>query len=218
MKKIFLFTELAERSPLRVALHGGPWQIVVRTLRGTWLDCPISIPPDLVLVEPSPHRNVQALIPVVTQHPVVGRVAWLLVLDPERVHQAAGLPCHDFLVRGFSPAEALSRVERLLEHRPDRESLVRSGPVTIDLRGSEVRLNGGTLALPNQEFALLRHFAQNPGQAFSRDALLASVWGPDYQGGHRTVDIHVRRLRAKLGDAAGYLQTVRQIGYRWAAP
>lgn len=215
MKKVFLFTELGESSPVRSALHGTGLDLVMRVLRGTWLDCPIAMPPDLVVVEPSPHKAIGSLVPVLAQHPVVGRVPWLLVIDADRVHLAPTLPCHDFLVRGFEPAEAQARVARLTLRQPDREETLRSGPVAIDLRGHDARLHGEPLPLPNQEFALLRHFMQHPGRAWTRDALLQSVWGPEYDGGTRTVDIHVRRLRARLGAAARHLETVRGIGYKW---
>ena len=216
MKNIFLFTELGDASAMRKALREAPYELVTRVLRGTFLDCPISVPPDLVVVEPSPHKSIAHLVPVLAQHPVVGRAPWLLVLDPERLHLAPQLPCSDFIVRDFTAAEALSRVDRLAGRPSDREPLVRSGPVSIDLRSQEARLNGTPMTLPNQEFALLRHFVQNPGRALTREALLQAVWGPDYLGGSRTVDIHVVRLRAKLGEtAARHLQTLRQVGYKW---
>ncbi len=201
---------------MRAALRDGPYDVVTRLLRGTYFDCPISIPPDLVIVEPSRLKATALLVPALSRHPVVGRVPWLLVLDRERLHLAAEIPCTDFIARDFTPAEALARAERLMHKQLDREFTVRSGPVSVDLRSHEARLSGAPLALPPQEFALLRHFVQHPGRALDRDALLRSVWGPDYLGGTRTVDIHVRRLRAKLGEASAHcLQTVRQIGYRW---
>jgi hypothetical protein len=216
VKKVFLFSELGESSPMRVALREAGYDLLVRILRGTHLDCPIAVPPDLVVIEPAPHRNIASLVPVLSSHPVVGRVPWLLVLDPERVHAAPRLPCSDFIARGFHAPEAVARCERLLTRQPDRDVLVRSGPIVIDLRGHEARLHGVPLKLPPQEFSLLRHFVQHPNRAWTRETLLDVVWGPDYMGGTRTVDIHVRRLRAKLGaSAAEHLETLRQVGYRW---
>lgn len=203
---------------MRAALRDSGHDLVVRVLRGTHLDCPIAVPPDLVVVEPAPHRNIASLVPVLSSHPVVGRVPWLLVLDAERVHAAPRLPCSDFIVRGFQPDEAVSRCARLLTRQPDREVVLRCGPIAIDLRGHEARLHGVPMKLPHQEFALLKHFVQHPNRAWTREALLHVVWGPDYLGGTRTVDIHVRRLRAKLGaSAAEHLETLRQVGYRWIA-
>ena len=74
------------------------------------------------------------------------------------------------------------------------------------------------MELTQQEFALLRFLAQRRGRVFSREQLLEQVWGVDYYGGSRTVDIHVRRLRQKLGSAVGDLETVRGVGYKMKAP
>lgn len=216
MKRIFLFSEAGDASPTRGALLEAGYDVVCRILRGTYLDCPISIPPELVVVEPAPLKNLHALVPVLSQHPVVGRVPWILILDSDRVHLASQLPCSDFVLRGAAPAELVARVERLLARRPERETLLRSGPLALDLRAHRASVHDLPVALRPQEFALLRHLVQNAGRALSRDALLAAVWGPDYFGGTRTVDIHIRRLRAQLGESASrHLQTLRHVGYVW---
>lgn len=216
MKVVFLFSELGDSSPVRAALQGAQLDVWMRSLRGTFLDCPITTPPDLVVVEPAPLKPLHALVPALSQHPVVGRVPWLLVLDAERVHLAAELPCHDFVLRTTSPAEIRARVQRLLAGQRERDLSLRSDGLVIDLRGRQARLGASVLPLTPQEFALLRHFVEHTGRAFSREALLAAVWGADYTGGARTVDVHVRRLRAHLGAAADHLQTVRSVGYRWS--
>jgi DNA-binding response OmpR family regulator len=94
---------------------------------------------------------------------------------------------------------------------------LRSGPLYLDLAARTVKIGEQPLELAPQEFALLRYLIQHPGRALSRDQLLNAVWGPLYQGGARTVDIHVRRLRAQLGDSARQLATVRGLGYRWSS-
>jgi hypothetical protein len=215
VKRVFLFSELGEASPVRAALRHAGVDLQARLLRGTFIDCPIAMPPDFVVVEPAPHRNLTALAQLLSQHPVVGRVPWLLVVDPERLHLTASLPCSDFVTRGFEPAELQARCERLLARKPEPERWLRTGPLAIDLRGMQALCQGQPLRLTPQEFGLLRHLAQHDGRAFAREALLTAVWGEDYTGSARTVDIHVRRLRAKLGDAAMRLQTVREVGYRW---
>jgi DNA-binding response OmpR family regulator len=91
--------------------------------------------------------------------------------------------------------------------------------VEIDLAALAASADGAALPLTPQEFALLAHLVGNPEQAWSRDALLSRVWGARYEGGPRTVDVHVRRLRAKLGPArAQALQTIQGVGYAWRAP
>ena len=218
VKRIFLFTELAHTSPMRTALAQSGHDVTVRGFHGAWFDCPIAMPPDLVILEPAPLRNVTGIAPALASHPVLASVPWVLVLDPERCHVAAQLPCHDFVLRGFPVDEALVRIERALRHRPERESQLRSGALTVDLRGHQARLRGVVLATTPQEFALLRHLVQHTGRAFSREALLDAVWGREYTGGPRTVDIHVRRLRMHLGHIAPSLATVHGVGYKWQTP
>lgn len=91
-----------------------------------------------------------------------------------------------------------------------------AGGVHIDEIAYTAVLEGRALDLTFTEFELLKFFVAHPGRVFSRDQLLVEVWGSDYFGGTRTVDVHVRRLRAKLGESAGLISTVRNVGYRYA--
>ena len=94
--------------------------------------------------------------------------------------------------------------------------VIRSGEVTVDDATYTARIGDRTLDLTYKEFELLKHLAQHPGRVFSRAQLLSEVWGYDYFGGTRTVDVHVRRLRAKLGAENEHLiGTVRNVGYRF---
>jgi DNA-binding response OmpR family regulator len=99
------------------------------------------------------------------------------------------------------------------------EPLIQSGNIVIDEAGYSVKLNGQQLDLTYTEFELLKYLAQHPGRVFSRQQLLSDVWGYDYFGGTRTVDVHVRRLRAKLGpEYESMIGTVRNVGYRFVTP
>ena len=90
--------------------------------------------------------------------------------------------------------------------------------MAINLATYQVTVNGEPLDLTYLEYALLAFLVTHPGRTYSRDALLRRVWGFDYYGGSRTVDVHVRRVRAKLGpDLAQHLETVRGVGYLWSA-
>jgi DNA-binding response OmpR family regulator len=98
-------------------------------------------------------------------------------------------------------------------------SMVRAGELTIDHDTYAARLKGRPLDLTYKEFELLKFLAQHPGRVFTRDQLLREVWGYDYFGGTRTVDVHVRRLRAKLGsEYESMIGTVRQVGYKFVVP
>ncbi len=216
MARLFLFTEIGESSPAQAALRGAYPDLVVRRLRGTFLDCPLAFPPDLAVIEPAAARNPVPLVPILAAHPVLSRVPWLIVLDPDKAHLATELPCADFVLRDFVGGELVSRCRRQSTRQPQREALLRSGPVTLDLSAQQVRLPDGPIHLPHQQFALLCHLVRHAGRVFSREALLQAVWGPEYQGGARTVDIHIARLRVRLGDHGQQnLQTIRQMGYRW---
>ena len=219
MKTVFLFSLDATGSPMVKALEFGAHRLVRLQLERERFECPITAPPELVVIEPAPDAALPTLLSRLQRHPVVGRVPWLLVLDTERVVAAARLPCRDFIVRGFSAAEAVARVDRLLG-ATGRESLgqVIFDKLVVDLDGFEARIDDEPLPLTPQEFNLLGHIVQQPGRAMSREELLHRVWGRTYEGGARTVDIHVRRLRAKLGTPyAAHLKTVRSVGYKWVA-
>lgn len=120
----------------------------------------------------------------------------------------------DFVLATAGPAEVEARI-RLLAATESADSTIRAGRVEIDESAYTARLDGRSLDLTYTEFELLRFFAAHPGRVFSREQLLSEVWGYDYYGGSRTVDVHVRRLRAKLGEADSLIGTVRNVGYRF---
>ena len=217
MKRLFLLTFSPDRSPMRDALRFGTQRVQTFPIQGGRIECPITLPPDLVVLEAEPRAPVAPLLGQVREHPAVRAVPCLLVLDREWLSMAPQLPCADFLTRGFTAAEALARIDRLLG---TMEATVKPpmsfGDVVVDVDGHEVRLLDRPVAVAPQEFALLAHLVMHPGRALTREQLLDRVWGRDYFGGVRTVDIHVRRLRQKLGDAVqSRLQTVRGVGYKW---
>ncbi len=126
----------------------------------------------------------------------------------------------DFVVHGATSDECAARIRQLLW--PGNESSVSDFLVveamTINLATYQVTVAGEPLDLTYLEYALLAFLVTHPGRTYSRDALLRRVWGFDYYGGSRTVDVHVRRVRSKLGpDLAQHLETVRGVGYLWSA-
>jgi DNA-binding response OmpR family regulator len=129
----------------------------------------------------------------------------------------------DIVLASSGPAEVEARlrltVGRLTSSTAGDGGLIRAGELTIDPDTYAAKLKGRPLDLTYKEFELLKFLAQHPGRVFTRDQLLREVWGYDYFGGTRTVDVHVRRLRAKLGsEYESMIGTVRQVGYKFVVP
>jgi len=123
----------------------------------------------------------------------------------------------DLVLHTAGPGEVDARI-RLLTTRSKsdpQEKMITASGVTIDEVSYQARVNGKALDLTFKEFELLRFLAGHPQRVFTREQLLSEVWGYDYFGGTRTVDVHVRRLRAKLGDMESLIATVRNVGYRF---
>lgn len=181
---------------------------------------------DLILVDGrhdlAPARDLCRLIRTTgTQVPVL-----LIVTDGGLSVVAHDWGIDDVLLHTCGPAELEARVRlaigRLAAARAaaDPEAhVIRSGEVTVDDSSYTAKVGGRTLDLTFKEFELLKFLAQHPGRVFSRQQLLSEVWGYDYFGGTRTVDVHVRRLRAKLGpEHEHFIGTVRNVGYRFVLP
>jgi DNA-binding response OmpR family regulator len=124
----------------------------------------------------------------------------------------------DFCLSPFQPTELEARLKHLFWRtgRGTRPELVEYGPLVLNLETYQAAIAGQPLDLTYMEYELLKFLASHPGKVFSRETLLSRVWGYDYYGGARTVDVHIRRLRAKLGEEhANLIHTVRSVGYRF---
>jgi DNA-binding response OmpR family regulator len=143
-------------------------------------------------------------------------VIFLTARDDE-VDRIIGLEmgADDYVTKPFSPRELVTRVKALLRRAAGpQEGRVRTlGPVTLDPGRRQVTVDGRLLALTPTEFDLLGHLLGRPGRVFTREELLAGVWGYASHAGTRTVDVHVAQVRAKLGGAASLIRTVRGVGY-----
>jgi len=144
----------------------------------------------------------------------------IAALNPAQLDQmdfTAGFD--DFLLEPFAPGEVAARVRQLRwrANRTESADLLKAGDLLINLASCEVSLQGMPLSLTYQEYELLRYLVQHRGRVFTREQLLSELWGYNYYGGTRTVDVHVRRLRAKLGpEHEDLIQTVRNVGYRFS--
>ena len=124
----------------------------------------------------------------------------------------------DFIIAPLNAAELTARVGQIVFRRNGRntDQVVRVGELTIDLQSYEVSMGGRRISLTYKEFQLLTLLASNPGRVYTREALLNQVWGYDYLGGTRTVDVHIRRLRSKVEDPDHlFVETIWNVGYRF---
>jgi DNA-binding response OmpR family regulator len=172
--------------------------------------------PDLVVVDAvtEPERAIELLQILVSAGSPVATLAVL----PRNLRPDAGWDelVDDFVFSEVSEAELRLRLAMLWRRRGDTgDAVIRLGPVAINVETYQVTIGGKALDLTFKEFELLRFLAEHPGRVFSRAKLLQEVWGYDFYGGTRTVDVHVRRLRSKLGpEHEQLIDTVRGVGYR----
>ena len=143
----------------------------------------------------------------------------ILLLVPASGLSVVGLDWQidDFVLEDAGPAEFEARIRLLLQVQPANKTLS-VGPVVIDEDAYLATVGGQPLDLTYTEFELLKYLVAHPGRVLTREQLLSEVWGYDYYGGARTVDVHIRRLRAKLGpEYDAWISTVRNVGYRFGA-
>lgn len=146
----------------------------------------------------------------------------MLTARGDEADRVAGLErgADDYVSKPFSPKELVARVAVRLRRPPAAEprtaedEVVHYGPITIDAASHRVTLDNDEVRLTAKEFLLLQYFVRRRGRVLSRDVLLTDVWGYQYTGGTRTVDVHIRRLREKLPVLNDAIETVKQFGYK----
>lgn len=174
---------------------------------------------DLVVLDGG--RSPDALGQLVEEASQSGADLRLLVLvEPEGL-QVLRLPVRipsDFLVRGATSEELSVRVRSLLWPGEEvaRQELIRVDELTLNLATYQAMLHGQPIDFTYLEYALFAFLVTHPGRTYSREVLLRRVWGSEYYGGSRTVDVHIRRIRSKIGyELSHRLETVRNVGYLW---
>ena len=124
----------------------------------------------------------------------------------------------DYVSKPFGMMELLARVKALLRRtedlRPAQENRYVIGDLTVNQKRHEVLVKGEAVTLTKKEFEMLCYLVENKGMVLTRDQLLNQIWGYDFDGENRTVDVHIRTLRQKLGDCGTYIETIRGIGYK----
>lgn len=176
----------------------------------------VSQAPDLLLVEvdSSDSEAWQSIHRLKRERslPVIALVAGEMPADDNGL-----LEVDDFATSPYDARELLTRVQRLLRRSGGSGGeLIRSGNLVIDLTNCDVTVGGRVVELTFKEYELLKLLVSNKGRVYTREDLLNKVWGYDYFGGDRTVDVHIRRLRSKIeGPNDTFIETVRNIGYRF---
>jgi DNA-binding response OmpR family regulator len=149
----------------------------------------------------------------------LGEVPVLVAMAPGALGEGVGIAeGHELLIEPFSADELQARIARARRavNGIDHDDVVRVGSLEMNLATYQVAIGGKPVDFTYMEYELLKFLVTHPRRVFSREALLNRVWGYDYYGGARTVDVHVRRVRAKLGsENAARIKTVRSVGYRW---
>lgn len=126
------------------------------------------------------------------------------------------LGADDYLAKPFGMMEMVSRVKAVLRraYKDEKTEIVAVGKLTLNPQTHTVKADGEKIILTLKEFELLHKFMRHPGRVYSREQLLSDIWGADYVGETRTVDVHIGTLRTKLGECGEYIDTVRGVGYR----
>lgn len=174
---------------------------------------------DLVVVDVA--RDPEPLVQIVERALTSGLDARVfLLVEPEAlsVLRMPASASSDFIVRGASSEEMVARVRALVwpGEEAAAQELVRLDDLTVNLATYQAYVSGVPIDFTYLEYALFAFLVTHPNRAYSREMLLRRVWGSDYYGGSRTVDVHIRRVRAKIGpELSGHLETVRNVGYLW---
>lgn len=173
--------------------------------------------PELILLDLKGTSGLVAMRELTDGNKIPRTIPIIVLMSADLLNNSAAIQgANDFIISPYNPGELILRVKRLIRKSTRDDELLRCDDLVIDLSNCEVRVGGKVVELTFKEYELLKFLAKDRGRVFSRETLLNKVWGYDYFGGDRTVDVHIRRLRSKIeiGDKS-FIETVRNIGYRF---
>ncbi len=187
---------------------------------GVSIDAILEKDPDLLIINPkNTYFEIMDLYYAIKKEPQAQDLPIVLLMDESEM-KTADLPSgiQEVLYRPLRMPEAVARLKLLFKriHKIDQKNLIQRGKLVIDVAKYEIRIGDKKIDLTFTEFELLKFLCGHPGTVFTREVLLNKVWGYEYYGGTRTVDVHVRRLRSKIeGRSSSFIETVRNIGYKF---
>jgi DNA-binding response OmpR family regulator len=216
---LFLSDQHQDVRELLPAFPLAPWRLHKAPLKATKVESLVTMHPDALIVDGTGD------LATAEEATRILALAWEIGLPPILVvvdHNGANsfrfeVGADDFLLTDASQEEIAARLGFLIRRagRGEEATVLKVGDVSVNPDNYQVYVRGRPLDLTYKEFELLKFLAQRPGRVCDRDLLLREVWGYDYYGGTRTVDVHVRRLRAKLGpEHEALIETIRNVGYR----
>ena len=218
MSTIFLITrEMETGKKLQSELAELGFVVLLASDKEKFLERIIRSSPELIMLEMNGQVSQKVLRDLTRSGKIRSQVPIMALVTPENLTQPGDyLGVDDFVLRPYNSREIAFRIHRLLQRSIKRDEILDCGELVIDLANCEVRVGGKVVELTFKEYELLKFLAQDRGRVFTREALLDKVWGYDYFGGDRTVDVHIRRLRSKI-ELSGqtFIETVRNIGYRF---
>lgn len=218
MSSILLVTKENETAnKLKSILSNRGFTVSTATSREKMLECIIQESPELIILEMNGQPS-QALLHELTHgSKIKTRIPIMALVTAENLNRPDNyLGIDDFVVWPYDDRELVFRTRRLIQRNVHPEEMIDRGDLVIDLGNCEVRVGGKVVELTFKEYELLKFLAKEKGRVFTREVLLNKVWGYDYFGGDRTVDVHIRRLRSKIEDSGQvFIETVRNIGYRF---
>ncbi len=220
MFSVFIIADESEMiKELQSGLASGGFACSFASDREKAIEQVVEQAPDLILVEmdgrstTSSIRGLSRMIKSGKRLPVMALISEEMLNSPDN-----DLDIDDFIIKPCDVRELVFRAKRLMQRANGRgtEELIECGDLVIDLAKCEVSIEDRLVMLTFKEYELLKFLASHRGRVFTREAVLNKVWGYDYYGGDRTVDVHVRRLRSKIENSGHtFIETVRNIGYRF---
>ena len=219
MMRILIVTKSQQEAETLTHVLAGTGQVVTVSSRvDDALNSIEKDAPDIVVLNVSQHspRELHYLVNAGKQ---TGRTQFLGMVEADTLaNYDLGVGMDDFVVWPPKSGELATRIEQLRWRRDEtvKDKVIKSGDLVIDLSRYEVRLDGKLVRLALKEYELLCYMAGNRGRVFSRETLLNKIWGYDYFGGARTVDVHITRLRNKIEERGhSFIETVRGVGYKF---